>query len=88
LTFKLKKDVPLADIEAMIATDNSAVKFAYTRSQYRDPTVAVTGTMQIPADEFATRDWDQNMALSRSASSLCQGAAEPLRRMLRILLAS
>ena len=51
LTFKLKKDVPLADIEALIAADNAWAKVVpNTReASIRDLTpVAVTGTMQIP----------------------------------------
>ena len=51
LTFKLKKDVPVADIEAMIAADNEWVKVVpNTReASIRDLTpVAVTGTMNIP----------------------------------------
>ena len=51
LTFKLKKDVPLADIEAMIAADNAWVKVVPNTREatMRDLTpVAVTGTMTIP----------------------------------------
>ena len=51
LSFKLKKDIPLADIEAMIAADNPWVKVVpNTReASIKDLTpVAVTGTMQIP----------------------------------------
>lgn len=51
LTFKLKKDVPLADIEAMIAADNAWVKVVPNTREatIRDLTpVAVTGTMTIP----------------------------------------
>jgi hypothetical protein len=51
LTFKLKKDVPLADIEAMIAADNEWVKVVPNNREatLRDLTpVAVTGTMSIP----------------------------------------
>ncbi|HEX5285552.1 MAG TPA: aspartate-semialdehyde dehydrogenase, partial [Polaromonas sp.] len=51
LTFKLRKDVPLADIEAMIAADNAWVNVVpNTReASIKDLTpVAVTGTLQIP----------------------------------------
>ena len=51
LTFKLKKDVPLADIEAMIAADNAWVKVVPNTREatVKDLTpVAVTGTMTIP----------------------------------------
>nr|MBA3625971.1 aspartate-semialdehyde dehydrogenase [Methylibium sp.] len=51
LTFKLKKDVPLADIEALLAGDNDWVKLVPNN---REATlaeltpVAVTGTLTIP----------------------------------------
>ncbi|HOM21659.1 MAG TPA: aspartate-semialdehyde dehydrogenase, partial [Ottowia sp.] len=51
LTFKLKKDVPVADIEAMIAADNDWVKVVPNNREatVRDLTpVAVTGTLNIP----------------------------------------
>jgi aspartate-semialdehyde dehydrogenase len=51
LTFKLKKDVPVADIEAMIAADNEWVKLVPNTREatIKDLTpVAVTGTMTIP----------------------------------------
>ena len=51
LTFKLKKDVPLADIEALIAADNDWVKVVPNTREatVKDLTpVAVTGTMTIP----------------------------------------
>jgi aspartate-semialdehyde dehydrogenase len=51
LTFKLKKDVPLADIEALIAADNDWVKVIPNNRDItaRELTpVAVTGTLSIP----------------------------------------
>jgi aspartate-semialdehyde dehydrogenase len=51
LTFKLKKDVPLADVEAMIAADNAWVKVVPNTREatMKDLTpVAVTGTLTIP----------------------------------------
>jgi hypothetical protein len=51
LTFKLNKDVPVADMEAMIAADNAWVKVVPNTREatIRDLTpVAVTGTMTIP----------------------------------------
>jgi FimV-like protein len=51
LTFKLKKDVPLADIEAMIAADNAWVKVVPNTREatMADLTpVAVTGTLDHP----------------------------------------
>ena len=90
LTIKLKRDVPLADIEAMIANDNPWVKLVpNTReASVRQLTpVAVTGTMDIPVGRV------RKMALGPTylgaftiGDQLLWGAAEPLRRMLRILL--
>ena len=90
LTIKLKRDLPLADIEAMIANDNPWVKLVpNTReASIRQLTpVAVTGTMDIPVGRL------RKMALGPTylgaftiGDQLLWGAAEPLRRMLRILL--
>jgi aspartate-semialdehyde dehydrogenase len=90
LTIKLKRDVPLADIESMIANDNPWVKLVpNTReASVRQLTpVAVTGTMDIPVGRV------RKMALGPHylgaftiGDQLLWGAAEPLRRMLRILL--
>jgi aspartate-semialdehyde dehydrogenase len=51
LTFKLKRDVPLADVEALIANDNAWVKLVPNTREatLQDLTpVAVTGTLTIP----------------------------------------
>ncbi len=92
LTIKLKRDVPLADIEQMIANDNPWVKLV---SNTREATireltpVAVTGTMSIPVGRL------RKLALGADylgaftiGDQLLWGAAEPLRRMLRILVDS
>ena len=90
LTFKLKKDVPLADIEAMIAADNAWVKVVpNTReSSIRDLTpVAVTGTMQIPVGRLRKLVMGpEYLGAFTVGDQLLWGAAEPLRRMLRILI--
>ncbi len=90
LTFKLKKDVPLADIEAMIAADNQWVKVVpNTReASIRDLTpVSVTGTMQIPVGRLRKLAMGpEYLGAFTVGDQLLWGAAEPLRRMLRILL--
>ncbi|MBW8721612.1 MAG: aspartate-semialdehyde dehydrogenase [Polaromonas sp.] len=90
LTFKLKKDVPLADIEAMIAADNEWVKVVpNTReASIKDLTpVAVTGTMQIPVGRLRKLAMGPDyLGAFTVGDQLLWGAAEPLRRMLRILL--
>ena len=90
LTFKLKKDVPLDDIEAMIANDNEWVSVVPNTREatIRDLTpVKVTGTMNIPVGRI------RKLAMGPAyvgaftiGDQLLWGAAEPLRRMLRILL--
>jgi aspartate-semialdehyde dehydrogenase len=90
LTIKLKKDVPLADIESLIAADNEWVKLVPNTREatVRELTpVAVTGTMTIPVGRV------RKLAMGPSylgaftiGDQLLWGAAEPLRRMLRILL--
>ena len=92
LTFKLKKDVPVADIEAMIAADNQWVKVVpNTREatlQHLTP-VAVTGTMTIPVGRIRKLAMGPDyVGAFTIGDQLLWGAAEPLRRMLRILLAA
>ena len=90
LTFKLKKDVPVADIEAMIAADNMWVKvIPNTReATIKDLTpVAVTGTMTIPVGRVRKLAMGpEYIGAFTIGDQLLWGAAEPLRRMLRILL--
>jgi aspartate-semialdehyde dehydrogenase len=90
LTFKLKKDVPLADIEAMIAADNAWVKVVPNTREatLKDLTpVAVTGTMTIPVGRLRKMAMGpQYLGAFTIGDQLLWGAAEPLRRMLRILL--
>jgi aspartate-semialdehyde dehydrogenase len=91
MTFKLKRDVPLADIEAMIAADNAWVKVVPNTREatIRDLTpVAVTGTMTIPVGRLRKLAMGPDyLGAFTVGDQLLWGAAEPLRRMLRILLA-
>ena len=90
LTFKLKKNVPVADIEAMIAADNQWVQVVpNTReASIKDLTpVAVTGTMRIPVGRIRKLAMGEDyVGAFTVGDQLLWGAAEPLRRMLRILL--
>ena len=92
LTIKLKKDAPLADIEAMIAADNEWVKLVPNTREatVRELTpVAVTGTMSIPVGRLRKLAMGpQYVGAFTIGDQLLWGAAEPLRRMLRILLAA
>jgi aspartate-semialdehyde dehydrogenase len=90
LTFKLKKNVPVADIEAMIAADNPWAKVV---PNTREATVksltpvAVTGTMDIPVGRIRKLAMGpEYVGAFTIGDQLLWGAAEPLRRMLRILL--
>jgi len=90
LTFKLKKNVPLADIEAMIASDNawvSVVPNTREASVKALTPVAVTGTMNIPVGRLRKLTMGpEYLGAFTIGDQLLWGAAEPLRRMLRILL--
>ena len=90
LMFKLKKDVPLADVEAMIAADNAWVKVVpNTReASMKDLTpVAVTGTLTIPVGRIRQMAMGpQYLGAFTIGDQLLWGAAEPLRRMLRLLV--
>jgi hypothetical protein len=75
LTFKLKKDVPLADVEALIAADNDWVKVVPNTREatIRDLTpVAVTGTLDIPVGRLRKLAMGPSTSVrSRSATSCC-----------------
>jgi aspartate-semialdehyde dehydrogenase len=90
LTFKLNKDVPVADLEALIAADNYWVKLVPNNREdtMRDLTpVAVTGTMTIPVGRVRKLAMGpEYVGAFTVGDQLLWGAAEPLRRMLRILL--
>jgi aspartate-semialdehyde dehydrogenase len=90
LHFKLTRDVPLADIEALIAADNAWVKVVPNQKDatLRELTpVAVTGTMSIPVGRLRKLAMGpQHLAAFTIGDQLLWGAAEPLRRMLRLLL--
>ncbi len=92
LTFKLRKDVPLADVEAMIAADNAWVKVVPNTREatIKDLTpVAVTGTLTIPVGRIRKMAMGpEYLGAFTIGDQLLWGAAEPLRRMLRILLAN
>jgi aspartate-semialdehyde dehydrogenase len=90
LTIKLRSDLPLAEIEAIVAGGNEWVRVVpNTReeSMKRLTPTAVTGTMDVPIGRL------RKLALGPGflgaftvGDQLLWGAAEPLRRMLRILL--
>ena len=90
LTIKLKKDMAVAEVEALIAADNAWVKVVANNREatLQDLTpVAVTGTMTIPVGRIRKLAMGpQYLGAFTIGDQLLWGAAEPLRRMLRILL--
>lgn len=89
LTIKLNKDVPVTDIEALIANANPwATVVANDReSSLRDLTpTKVTGTLNIPVGRLRKMNMGpEYLSAFTVGDQLLWGAAEPLRRMLRIL---
>ena len=90
LTFKLTTNVPISDIEALLAADNAWVKVVpNTReaSMIDLTPVAVTGTLDIPVGRIRKLAMGpEYVGAFTIGDQLLWGAAEPLRRMLRILL--
>jgi aspartate-semialdehyde dehydrogenase len=92
LTVKLKRDVPLPEIEALLAKANDWVKVVPNQReaslQQLTPT-AVTGTLSVPVGRLRKLPMGgEYLAAFTVGDQLLWGAAEPLRRMLRIVLES
>ena len=90
LTIKLRRDVPMADIEALVASGNDWVKLVPNsrEASIRDlsPT-AVTGTLTVPVGRLRKLAMGpEYLSAFTVGDQLLWGAAEPLRRMLRILI--
>ena len=90
LIFKLKRNVPTTDIEALIAADNAWVKVVPNTREASITgltPVAVTGTLGIPVGRIRKLAMGpEYLGAFTIGDQLLWGAAEPLRRMLRILL--
>ena len=90
LTIKLNKDVPISDVEALISQHNPWVKLVPNHREQSitdlSPT-AVTGTLSVPVGRLRKLNMgSQYLGAFTVGDQLLWGAAEPLRRMLRILL--
>ena len=90
LTLKLTRDLPLAEIEALIQGSNPWVKFVPNERpltvQELTPT-AVTGKLDIAVGRVRKLNMGpEYVSAFVCGDQLLWGAAEPLRRMLRILL--
>ena len=92
LTVKLKKDVPLAEIEGMLAEAHDWVKVVPNRreeSLAELTPAAVSGKLSVPVGRLRKMPMGGDyLAAFTVGDQLLWGAAEPLRRMLRILLDS
>jgi aspartate-semialdehyde dehydrogenase len=91
LIIKLTKAVPLDEIEGMLATANDWVKVIPNEREVtiRELTpAAVTGTLVVPIGRLRKLAMgSEYLSAFTCGDQLLWGAAEPLRRMLRILLA-
>ncbi len=90
LTIKMTKDVPLDEIHGIIAEHNDWVKVVPNdRQQTMDELTpaAVTGTLTVPVGRMRKLTMGNDyLSAFTVGDQLLWGAAEPLRRMLRILL--
>jgi len=92
LTLKLKHDLPLAEIETLIQSGNPWVKFVpndrAVTVQELTP-AAVTGGLEVAVGRVRKLNMGpEYLSAFVIGDQLLWGAAEPLRRMLRILLAT
>jgi aspartate-semialdehyde dehydrogenase len=90
LTIKLKRDVPLADIEAALRAGNdwvSVVPNTKEETLRRLSPAAVSGSLQVPIGRIRKMKLGpEYLTAFTVGDQLLWGAAEPLRRVLRILI--
>jgi len=90
LTIKLRKDVPMDEIESMLAEANEWAKVIPNEREVtiQELTPAkVTGTLEVPVGRLRKMNMgSEYLSAFTVGDQLLWGAAEPLRRMLRILL--
>jgi aspartate-semialdehyde dehydrogenase len=90
LTIKMTKDMPLDEIREIIAGHNSWVKVVPNEREIaiRELTpAAVTGTLTVPVGRLRKMNMGPSFLNAFTCGDqLLWGAAEPLRRMLRILI--
>jgi len=90
ITIKLNKDLPISEIESLIANDNQWVKLIpNTKAETLAglTPAAVSGTLTVPIGRVRKMKMGpQFVQAFTCGDQLLWGAAEPLRRMLRILL--
>jgi aspartate-semialdehyde dehydrogenase len=92
MTVKLKRDVPLGEIEGMLAEAHDWVKVVPNRrdeSPAELTPTAVSGKLTVPVGRLRKMPMGGDyLAAFTVGDQLLWGAAEPLRRMVRILLDS
>jgi aspartate-semialdehyde dehydrogenase len=92
LTIKLTRDVPMDELNAIIASANDWVKVVPNEREVsmRELTpAAVTGTLTVPVGRLRKMSMgNEYLSAFTVGDQLLWGAAEPLRRMLRILVES
>lgn len=92
LTIKLKQDVPLDEINDVLAKANPWAKVVPNERELSERELtpaAVTGTLNVPVGRLHKMAMGpQYLAAFTCGDQLLWGAAEPLRRMLKILLAA
>ncbi len=90
ITLKLKQDVPMSDIESIVGSANDWVKVIPNQKEItvQELTPAkVTGTLAVPVGRMRKLSMGpEYLSAFTVGDQLLWGAAEPLRRMLRILL--
>ena len=90
LTIKLRRDIPLAEIESMLDAGNDWVRVVpntLDESIRRLTPAAVTGSMEIPIGRLRKLAMGGDyLGAFTVGDQLLWGAAEPLRRMVRILV--
>jgi aspartate-semialdehyde dehydrogenase len=92
LTVKLRRDIPLAEIESLLGSAHEWVKVVPNEknASLRELTpAAVTGTLTVPIGRLRKLAMGgEYLSAFTVGDQLLWGAAEPLRRVLRILLAA
>jgi len=90
ITIKLKKDIPVAEIESILAKHNPWVKVIANErgiSEQELTPAKVTGTLSVPVGRIRKLSMGpEYISAFTVGDQLLWGAAEPLRRMLNILL--
>ncbi|MBG6216315.1 aspartate-semialdehyde dehydrogenase [Arthrobacter sp. CAN_A6] len=88
LTLKLTQDLPVSEIEQLIAADNEWVRLVPNTKEAtvaKLTPVAATGTLDIPVGRIRKLDMGpEYISAFTVGDQLLWGAAEPLRRMLLI----